>query len=712
MLNEILLRDECGPGASGDVESAADADVLCESRALEYLVALWSVRALRRRPSVFRSRNKFTFEDEVAGVTGLSGSLVGEQSEARVIEALKAREAELEAAPVTLSGPLFDNTATLSRLLALTDVETAVLLFSMVLHGNQAFESVLHDLGEVTKRDLVSLLAHVLRFPFDTVRRALRPEGTLASAGILWLERGMSAYISQRLALLEGLVDNLGVRATDPGRLFVQHFRAAPAAGLTRADFGHVAGDWHTIEALLRDALASGRQGVNVLLHGAPGVGKTELVRALGQTLDVTVQEIANDRERRDCERLRSYCLAQRILARRGPALILFDEVEDVFPASRETLFGPQRASGRAKSWTNELLETTPVPAVWVTNRVEAIDAAFLRRFDYVAELPTPPRAVRLALLEDQLDGLDVGRDWLKRVAGSDLAPSEIERAARLARLAAGDESGAPQAVFERAVRGMQRAMGSRWRLPPAANDGSEFDFSLVNSDVDLETATRGLKAAGAGRLALYGPPGTGKSLYARHLAARLDRTLVRKRASDLLSMWVGGTEQNIAAMFEQANDDNAVLLLDEADSFLRDRRFAQHEWEVTQVNELLTQMEDYGGVLVCATNLFEDLDPAVLRRFDLKIRLDWLCADQAWDLCVRTARLLGIPDEPETSLAPVRSRLQRLTNLAPGDFAAVARGSRLSGQADTWAGLAAMLEREAAMKPGGLRRKPGFIDR
>lgn len=72
------------------------------------------------------------------------------------------------------------------------------------------------------------------------------------------------------------------------------------------------------------------------------------------------------------------------------------------------------------------------------------------------------------------------------------------------------------------------------------------------------------------------------------------------RRASDLLSCWVGATEQNIARAFEEARKDDAVLLIDEADSFLQDRRGAGHSWEVTQVNEVLTQMENFEGGLYC----------------------------------------------------------------------------------------------------------------
>ena len=61
---------------------------------------------------------------------------------------------------------------------------------------------------------------------------------------------------------------------------------------------------------------------------------------------------------------------------------------------------------------------------------------------------------------------------------------------------------------------------------------------------------------------------------------------VVQKRASDLMSMWVGGTEQRIAAAFAAARDAEQFLVFDEADSLLADRRFAQRSWEVSQVNE------------------------------------------------------------------------------------------------------------------------------
>lgn len=80
----------------------------------------------------------------------------------------------------------------------------------------------------------------------------------------------------------------------------------------------------------------------------------------------------------------------------------------------------------------------------------------------------------------------------------------------------------------------------------------------------------------------------------ARHIAETVGLPLNIKRASQLLDMYVGESEKNIAKMFADAERQGAILLLDEADSLLGDRSQARHQWEITQVNEMLTQMESW----------------------------------------------------------------------------------------------------------------------
>jgi len=242
-------------------------------------------------------------------------------------------------------------------------------------------------------------------------------------------------------------------------------------------------------------------------------------------------------------------------------------------------------------------------------------------------------------------------------------------------------------------------------RLPASAGDSTiAYRLDLLNADCDLQRLQDGLGRLGEGRLCLYGPPGTGKTAFGRHLARALDRPLLVKRASDILSPYVGIAERNIAQMFSEARAEGAVLLLDEADSLLRDRQGAQRSWEVTQVNEMLTQMEEFRGIFIASTNLMDSLDAAAMRRFDARIRLGYLGAEQAWEMFVGLAQGLKL-----LSTGDARKALNRQVNLTPGDFASVERHCRLDPVKDDLE-LVGRLRQACEGKREPVQRSIGFI--
>jgi AAA+ superfamily predicted ATPase len=209
---------------------------------------------------------------------------------------------------------------------------------------------------------------------------------------------------------------------------------------------------------------------------------------------------------------------------------------------------------------------------------------------------------------------------------------------------------------------------------------------------------------AKSGRMCLYGPPGTGKTAFARWLADQLGIPLLIKRCSDLMASYVGETEQNIARAFREAEQNKALLLIDEVDSFLQDRRGARHSWEVTVVNEMLTQMESFSGIFIASTNLMDNLDQAALRRFDLKVKFNYIKPDQAWQLLVRQCESMGISSPSDEC----RSALAQFTVLTPGDFAAVARQHRFRPMTSAKE-LIVALKQECALKEDGNRKPIGF---
>jgi SpoVK/Ycf46/Vps4 family AAA+-type ATPase len=208
------------------------------------------------------------------------------------------------------------------------------------------------------------------------------------------------------------------------------------------------------------------------------------------------------------------------------------------------------------------------------------------------------------------------------------------------------------------------------------------------------------------GSLCFHGIPGAGKTQLAEYMAVELDLSLIVRSASDLLSKWLGESEQNIAAMFAEAEAEGALLFLDEADSFLRDRALARAEWSVTQVNELLQKMERFDGIFIAATNLMDVMDAAAMRRFTWKLEFKSLRPEQAWTMFCTEAGL----NSAAPKNASLRAQLLIIPDLAPGDFATVKRQANMLGvplTPDEWIEQLAV---EAKAKMTGLRRhKLGF---
>ncbi|MDW8445096.1 MAG: AAA family ATPase [Acetobacteraceae bacterium] len=531
---------------------------------------------------------------------------------------------------------------------------------------------------------LISLLTGI---PEAVVEQRLSPLGTLRTAGLITVDADGELVLLDRLR--RHLSDALSIPAGAEGAGEALLGRPL-AATLAMEDFAHLGEQAPHAAEVLAGALRARRAGVHLLLYGPPGTGKTEfaktLAAAVGAPLYAVGETGADGHEPGRSERLAELRLAQRLLAGGSPALLLFDEAEDLFDRG---LFGASAERG-SRAHVLRLLETTPVPVIWTTNALEPLGPAVIRRMTYAIELRVPDLAVRTRLWERALTRQGIAMDGAEvaALAREVAAPPAVAAAAVAAAALTG--GGAP--AVRRGVLAVAKAMGGG-RLP-ASEPSAEaaFDPALANADCDLGALMDRLAHPAAPRavsLLLSGPPGTGKSAFARALAERMGLAPLVRRASDLLSRWVGGSEQAIAAAFRQAEEDNRFLILDEADGLLADRRAAAHLWEVTQVNELLTWMERHPLPFACTTNLPERLDPACLRRFLVKIRFRPLSPAQA-EAAFRARFGLAPP-----------AGLAELPPLVPGDFALVARKAALLGIAHDAQALLQLLEEEASSRPG-----------
>ena len=613
------------------------------------------------------------------------------------------------------------NIDALANLLQLNKAERALLLYGTLARYQRDLRSLLVEFKVNNAPEAYEAIGRLAGVTGAEVGEALRAGGRLERIGLV--ENLISEHSITDLADLmkvsEKLPPVLMREYRDRAELMAVFTRPASKSDLKVSDFGFVGDDVQVLVNLLRKALQTKAVGVNVLMYGPPGTGKTELakVAAAEAGLDLFEVEYA-DRDGNSLsgrDRYRSMQIAQVFLKGSQEAALLFDEVEDVFPpisvdaaglmarAEQQALAAAVGHSVNGKAWVNQILESNPVPTIWVTNRIEQIDPAFRRRFAYHLELKSPPPGAREQLVRKSLDGVAVSDEFVAQLTErKGLTPAQIRTAVRFADLAhVGDVAGgeAFEALIERQLKNSDAALGRKEGTPhKGRRQVTTYDLGMLNveSRFEIPRIVDALKARGHGALCFYGAPGTGKTALGEYIAQQMDKPLIIKQASDLVSKYVGETEQNMAAMFEEATQEKAVLLLDEADSFLLDRRGAQRSYEVTEVNEMLQQMERHNGVFICTTNLLDRIDQAALRRFTFKIKFKPLSADQRERMFI-TEALKGNAD----LLTPdVRRQLAKLEQLCPGDFAAVKRQTDILATDFSVEEFLEQLEAEHRIKP------------
>ncbi|CAJ0875517.1 ATP-dependent zinc metalloprotease FtsH [Ralstonia sp. LMG 32965] len=617
---------------------------------------------------------------------------------------------------------LVGNIDMLARVLGLPPHERALLLFASLVKYKRDLRAVMVDCKVAHSQEAFQLLANLAGASTAEVAASLRPGSRLETLGLIEppLPENSVTDLGDLMRISDRLLHVLLGDYTSEADMMAVFTRPAPATMLSQSDYPHVETDARYLTALLENASQQRAAGVNILLYGAPGTGKTELARVLARDAGCELYEVdCLDKDGNSLtgkDRYRSLQVSQAFLRGRPGAVLLFDEVEDVFPGpTRElmSLFGHEepRGSVNGKAWVNQTLEQNPVPVIWVSNSIRQIDPAYLRRFQFHLELKVPPPTVRESIIRKHLEGLEVSDAFMAKLAArKTLTPAQIDSAARFARLTQPAMEESAESLIERQLDHADQAMGLRPEVQ-AHRVVTEYKLDYLNleSRFSVERIIEALRARRRGTLCFYGPPGTGKTVLAEHIAAQLDMPLMIRRASDLMSKYVGETEQQIAAMFARAEEERALLLLDEADSFMQSRQGAVRNYEVSEVNEMLQGMERFDGIFVCTTNLFDRIDEAALRRFAFKIRFKPLVRAQREQMFI--AEALGGKAE---ALKPVwREMLASLDMLTPGDFAVVKQQSVLLGETLDPEAFLAQLRQEHSIKPElRERRSIGFTPR
>ena len=612
--------------------------------------------------------------DNIAAALGLPSEMERcDDFRAKVKKLLQARNKtlpKLTALCANENSIIQQNIDTLTQLLSLNTTEQTLFRLSVQLRLDEPLKKLSEALPKSNLVGVSELLSNLFGLPKSDIISALKDKGKLLGYGLL--ERNYNPdrfhdYLDwgKMLDFDEFISEPLNEQV-----LLKVCTKPAIEPSLSLDDFAHLNEMKTMMVDYLQSSFATHRKGANILIYGAPGTGKTELATLLGKVLSVSVNNITYMDEDGDVisaeDRLNKCRFAQKVLEGQS-SLLIFDEIEDVFRAG----FFECSVAQKNKAWMNQLLENNNVPMIWLSNSVSGIDPAFLRRFDLILEMPDLPLKNKSALITQLTEG-KLSPAYVQHFAKvRSLTPAILSRTIRVAKeLNTSNFAETLLMMFNQTLKSQNKP-----KIEPLVLGKADYNLDYVACNDNIHRISEGLKQSKKGRICCYGPPGTGKTAWAAWLAEQLEMPLLLRQGSDLLNPYVGGTEQNIAQAFEQAKADNALLVLDEVDTFLFSREGANRSWERSQVNEMLTQIERFEGLMVVSTNLIEVLDPAALRRFDLKLKFDYLTLKQRLDFAKQQAEILGLPLLSEENL----NQIESLNLLTPGDFAAVARRHQFS---------------------------------
>ena len=625
------------------------------------------------------SENDFE-HDDMATFLGLEKYVAFEYDDFNRTEPLlilkKRLKSLLKKAPFGSSKLLRKNIERLSELITLNPYEKQILEFVILLKQYDILSNASGLLGfgnwhsSRTKR----MLSTLLDIPIEQINETFASHSTFSRSALLVLSGEEDYSLNAKLRLINyEFADNMLNLDEDITEMIKDSVRLSDKGTLDINDYDYLKNDLEILMPFLDKALESKQKGVNILLYGLPGTGKTELSKTIANILGTKLYEISyadSDGDPIEGEaRLRLYKTAQALFFN-NRTILMYDEAEDVFESYDGGFFMiPKQQTDKA--WINKILENNNVPTIWITNNIDSIDNAIIRRFNMSIELPIPSKSIRKSIIKKYSNNI-LDDESIERLSGHEnIAPALISTAVKVT-------DNIPDKQKSKALLQLINNTLKAQGFLEVEKSGEEvlpknYKLEFINSDTNLEELVEGIKEHKSARVCFYGASGTGKSAFGKHIAKVLERPFIIKSGSSLMSKWVGETEKNIANAFREAEQEEAVLIFDEVDGFLAERGQSKVNWEVTQVNEMLVQMEKFNGLFIATTNLIDHLDQASLRRFDLKLEFKSLEPKQLEKIFISYCDELHIQKPTTQEIHEIKS----LKNLTPGDFATISRQSR-----------------------------------
>jgi SpoVK/Ycf46/Vps4 family AAA+-type ATPase len=631
-----------------ELEDDPDCDTTLKSRT-DANVLLWCLRAIdycKKNNALYRlEQRKGHRQDNLESLVtacaplNLPDAVKDATDLARILPALFEELAKIDLPPEAIELSIDAISANCS----MTETEKRLILFRITLQENELLENVLDRcFPKLTTGQLFRTLAFLLEARVENIKNALDQHSFLYRAGMLKLDPRVPRSIDGMLDIGNNVMDTFEIAAGDWNAIVRKTCRPAIPSGLEKTDFEHLENEWNLVQRYLEGFGAGNEHGANVLFFGPPGCGKTEFARALVAHSNLHGYELASEQydgnSLEAAHRRAYYQQAMEYLRSTDPRVLIVDEMDGMLTLDDSPF--PARRNGLSKASANSLLENNPVPTIWITNNPGQLDSAQLRRFGLIVRFPRPPRKMIRELLQKRLGGHGLSKQWFESVSASEgVTPGIVDSLVGVATAVSttGSDASAIENLLDTALkqRGIRKVKIS----------GNRYRIEYCNASIEPQLLRSMLQDKVNARCMLHGSTGTGKTAFAKYIAEELSLTPRVVRPSDLLDPYLGGTEQNIARLFSTSDPDETLIILDEFESFTGNRQSARRNWEVSQVNEMLGQLESYEGRVVACTNLPDYIDAAIRRRFQVKVELLPLNETQRADLFREACKRLGLVD-------------------------------------------------------------------
>ena len=427
--------------------------------------------------------------------------------------------------------------------------------------------------------------------------------------------------------------------------------------------------------------LLSSDSSVNLLLYGESGTGKTEFARSLINKLGYKTMILKNEKlyyKSEDYQELLDKFTSV-LTINISNTVIIVDEAEDILMT--QNYFYENNTLEPPQGIINKMLEHSNNKVIWIMNHADRLKESTKNHFTYSIKFKGINSDMLKYITDSKLNQLHISSKLHTRIADLcekyHVSGASVDNIVRTVdgmsknQLTENEIVNNVQNVFESNSVLLQENKKMRDRTR------TSYNLSVLNTTVPAEeiinmvinsqkySEENYVKDTGI-RMLFYGLSGTGKTELARYIAEKLNKKLILKRPSDILGKYVGENEENIRKAFDEAESSGDILLYDEADTFFADRSIMSQSWERSTVNEFLTEMEEFSGILICTTNLRQIIDPALQRRFHILTEFKPLCRDG-----IKT--LLGSYFKTYNFEESAIDLLSNYNTVTPGDFGVLA---------------------------------------